>query len=61
LEDLVLVEHANIRRVQGGQIELQLQAQLNASQLAGLIELNNHLLPSSTPGSTAQLNYQWQE
>jgi hypothetical protein len=61
LEDLELVEQANIRRVQGGQIELQLQAQLNASQLAGLIELNNHLLPSSTPGSTAQLNYQWQE
>ena len=61
LEELELVEHANIRRVQGEQIELQLQAQLNASQLAGLIELNNQLLPASPPGSTAQLNYQWQK
>jgi hypothetical protein len=61
LEDLELVEHVNIRRVRGEQIELQLQAQVDASQLAGLIELNDHLLPASTSGSSAQLNYQWQK
>lgn len=64
LEGLELVEYANIVQVQGDRIELLLQAQADASQLASIIELNTRLLPApvSVPGSelAAQLSYQWQ-
>ena len=59
LEDLELVDYANIRKVQGERIELHLQAQANASQLAAIIELNDRLLPLPVSGSNVQLNYQW--
>lgn len=59
LENLELVEHANIQRVQGERIELVLQTAADASQLAPVIELNERLLPLPAVGSTAQLNYQW--
>ena len=69
LEGLELVDHANIEQVQGDRIELRLQAQADAAQLAATIELNDRLLPlplpvtASEPGSetqpSAQLNYQW--
>jgi hypothetical protein len=61
LEDLELVEYANIQRVQGELIELQLQAQVDASQLAALIELNDRLSPLPMVDSSAQLNYQWRK
>jgi len=59
LEDLELVESANIQRVQGERIELQLQTAVDAAQLATLIELNGRLSPLPAVGSSAQLNYQW--
>jgi uncharacterized protein len=71
LEGLELVDHANIERVQGDRIELRLQAQADAAQLAATIELNDRLLPmpmpvtgsepGSEPGPSAQLNYQWRK
>jgi len=71
LESLELVDHANLEQVQGDRIELRLQAQADASQLARTIELNNRLQPIPTPipapgsetelESNAQLNYQWRK
>jgi hypothetical protein len=73
LEGLELVDHANIEQVQGDRIELRLQAQADAEQLAATIELNDRLQPlpvtGSEPGSeagaatapSAQLNYQWRK
>jgi hypothetical protein len=71
LESLELVDHANLEQVQGDRIELRLQAQADASQLATTIELNNRLQPIPTPipapgsetalESNAQLNYQWRK
>lgn len=60
LERLELIEHANVERVSGGQLELRLHAQADARQLAALIELNNRLLPVPPGNSTSQLTYQWQ-
>ena len=45
LEALELVESATVERVQGDRIELRLQAQASAAQLASIFELNNRLLP----------------
>jgi len=59
LEDLELVESANIQRIQGERIELQLQTAVDATQLSTLIELNNRLTPLPVTSSNAQLNYQW--
>jgi uncharacterized protein len=71
LEGLELVDHANIEQVQGDRIELRLQAQADAAQLAATIELNDRLvpMPASMPGpesgsgteSNVQLNYQWRK
>jgi hypothetical protein len=65
MEDLELVERVLLEQVQGDRIELRLQAQANATQLATIIELNEQLLPMpvAMPGSasTAQLNYQWRK
>lgn len=71
LEGLELVDYANLEQVQGDRIELRLQAQADASQLAATIELNDRLVPiplsgpASEPGSeaapSAQLNYQWRK
>jgi len=60
LEDLELVESANIQRIQGQRIELVLHTAVDATQLATLIELNSRLSPMPADGSNAQLNYQWQ-
>jgi len=59
LEDLELVESANIQRIRGRRIELVLQTAVDATQLATLIELNSRLSPLPATGSNAQLNYQW--
>jgi len=59
LENLELVQYANIERVQGDRIELRLKAQVDAAQLAATIELNNHLLPVIAQDATIPLNYQW--
>ncbi|MDG2410904.1 MAG: DUF2066 domain-containing protein [Halioglobus sp.] len=59
LEDLELVEAATVLRVQGSQLELSLQASVDAAQLANLIALNDRLLPWPAAGTTAELSYQW--
>lgn len=63
LEELELVERANIEKVEGDVILLRLQAQADATQLATIIELNKRLipLPDTISGAdrTAELNYQW--
>lgn len=61
LEDLELIDYATIQKVQGKRIELHLQAQVDASQLATIIELNDRLLPLPMSGTSAQLNYQWRK
>ena len=62
LEGLELIERASIETVQGDRILLRLQAQTDATQLATIIELNKRLVPApfALPGSTDQLNYEWQ-
>ena len=63
LEELELVERANVEKVEGDSILLRLQAQADATQLATIIELNKRLIPLpetiSGAGRTAELNYQW--
>ncbi|MEZ5571963.1 MAG: DUF2066 domain-containing protein [Halioglobus sp.] len=60
LENLELVESANIERIQGDRIELRLQARADAAQLAGTIQLNQHLLPLAAQDPGIPLNFQWQ-
>ena len=60
LEGLELIDHANIMRVSGEQLELRLHAQADAAQLPAIIELNERLQPLPPTTSDAQLNYQWQ-
>jgi hypothetical protein len=60
LESIELIEHANIERVQGDVIQLRLHAKVDAAQLAGILELNEQLVP--LPGVTTdgvELAYQW--
>jgi hypothetical protein len=59
LEELELVEHANVERVSGNEILLRLHAQADAVQLASLIELNRKLQPLPPGVYEAELNYQW--
>ncbi len=49
LEGLELVDHANIVQVRGDRIDLRLEAQADASQLAATIELNDRLVPMPMP------------
>ena len=60
LEGLELIEYANVESIRGDSIQLNLVAQADASQLAAIIELNEHLLPTRPPHSAVQLSYQWQ-
>ena len=60
LEGLELIEYANVESIRGDSIQLNLVAQADANQLAAIIELNEHLLPTRTPDSAVQLSYQWQ-
>ncbi len=45
LGGLELVDYANIEKIQGDRIDLRLQAQADATQLAATIELNSRLVP----------------
>ncbi len=60
LEGLELIEYANVESIRGNTIQLNLVAQADATQLAAIIELNEHLLPVRSPDSVVQLSYQWQ-
>lgn len=59
LESLELIERAEVERVRGEQLQLRLVAQVDAAQLATMLELNKRLLPVA-PGPGQGLNYQWQ-
>ena len=58
LEDLELIDHANVRLITGDRLELGLVSLADSEDLAKLLELNRRLQPlASMPG---QLDYQWQ-
>lgn len=59
LKGLELVERADILRIQGERVELQLQTAVDATQLATLIELNDRLSPLPAIDAGPQLSYQW--
>ncbi len=59
LEGLELIDHANVERLAGDQLELRLQARADAAQLASIIELNNRLRPLPPAGTGSGLVYQW--
>jgi uncharacterized protein len=61
LEKLELVEYANLRQVQGERVEFVLQAKTDAAQLAGIIELNDRLVPMPVVVDGTQLSYQWRK
>lgn len=60
LEDLELVQHANVEQIEGDRVSLRLLAQADATQLATLISLNDQLVAIPTTDPTLQLSYQWQ-
>jgi hypothetical protein len=60
LESLELIEYANIVKVQGDRLDLQLAAQTDAAHLATIIELNERFVPASDTQPTTQLSYRWQ-
>jgi hypothetical protein len=59
LQDLELVERADVQRVQGQRVELHLRSAVDAVQLATLIELNDRLSPLPATDMGAELTYQW--
>ncbi|MEH6569196.1 MAG: DUF2066 domain-containing protein [Halioglobus sp.] len=59
LESLELIKHANVEKIQAGQLELRLISRAQANQLRTTIELNKHLLPVSPAAANHQLSYQW--
>jgi hypothetical protein len=59
LESLELIKHANVEKIQAGQLELRLISRAQASALRTTIELNKHLLPVSSSAVNHQLSYQW--
>ena len=61
LEQLELVEHANLESISGERIELRLHTQADAAQLASIIELNTQLLPLVTDPLSNTLGYQWRK
>ena len=60
LESLELIKHANVEKIQAGQVELRLISRAQANQLRKTIELNKNLLPVSPTAANHQLSYQWQ-
>jgi hypothetical protein len=61
LEQIELVEHANIAAVSGDAIVVRLVAQAAAQQLGAVIELDRRLVPLDVPRHGAHLVYQWQK
>ena len=59
LQDIELVEQADIHRVQGQRLELNLQTAMDTVQLSTLVELNDRLSPVPATEAGA-LTYQWQ-
>ncbi len=59
LEGLELIDHANVERLAGDQLELRLQARADAAQLTSIIELNDRLRPLPPAGTGPGLAYQW--
>lgn len=59
LENLELIEYANVERVKGDRLELRLGARADIGQLPNLIELNKYLQPTALPEPGFPLSYQW--
>ena len=60
LERVELIERANVVQVQGDRVRLRLVAQADPEQLAGIIRLNQRLVPAPSGDIDAQLSYRWQ-
>jgi hypothetical protein len=60
LEQLELVEQANLVHIAGDEVELRVIAQIDATQLAGLIAMNRQLVPLPGVEGAERLSYQWQ-
>ena len=61
LERLELVDAVRVRGLTGGRLELGLDGQADAGQLAALIALNRHLVAVAEPLPGWPLEYQWQK
>jgi len=61
LEGLELIEHANVERISGDQMQLRLVAQTDSAQLASIIELNQSLVPLPVAQRDGELAYRWQK
>lgn len=61
LEELELVDYANVEQVQGERVDFLLQARADAAQLTAIINLNNRLVPLPMVGDGTQLSYQWRK
>ncbi len=59
-EQLELVDQANLVHIAGDKLELRVIAQIDATQLAGLIAMNRQLVPLPDAGGGEQLSYRWQ-
>jgi hypothetical protein len=59
LEGLELIEQAKVEQIQGDRLNLRLQAQADAGQLASIIELNRRLVPAAAGVADTELSYQW--
>jgi hypothetical protein len=60
LEALELVDQANLVHLDGSKVEFRVIAQIDAAQLAGLIEMNRRLVPLPGAVDGDSLSYQWQ-
>lgn len=60
LERLELVESANVERIDGEVITLNINARTELAQLTALLQLNPNLQPLSVSGLDGRLHYQWQ-
>ncbi|MFT4517886.1 MAG: hypothetical protein ACI9JM_000263 [Halioglobus sp.] len=59
LQSLELIEYANVERIFQDRIDLRLQANADAAQLAAIIELNSRLQRVENGQFPTQLSYQW--
>ncbi len=60
LEQLELVDHANVEQVAGDRLVLRLLTRAAADQLRATIELNRRLQPDRAAGTLVDLSYRWQ-
>ncbi len=60
LQQLELVDAAEVEGVAGDRLQLRLKTRLAPEQLATIFELNRRLIPDNYVASDGELRYQWQ-